>query len=280
MTPGSQSHTAAINTDQPWFVLGAADQYELLLSHDRSISHFYRFEADASNGLIFAVPDGCIDIVFDCDPASPSVRVCGTTLEARSVALQHQHSYFGVRFPIGVVPEFLDTRAKYLVGQEINLADLMQHADSLTDRIVSQSSIADQAREFQRFHNGQQNPQTSAVTDQALSLIYARKGNIQTQEIASATGWSRRTILRQFQEDLGLAPKTFCRIIRCQAAMSDINREDHINLSSLAYDLGFSDQSHFLKDFRRLVSITPFEFKAKVSTDHYLRKIHIHNNSV
>jgi AraC-like DNA-binding protein len=268
-----EQQRTTIHSNQPWFVLGAANQYELVMSHDPTISHFYGFEADADRGLVFAVPDGCVDIVFDCDPDSPRARVCGTTLEARSVELKHQHRYFGVRFALGVIPDFLDTVAEELVEQEVNLRDLMPDATRILERIVSQTSITDQSIEFQQAFAGQPTRKSSAVTRQVLSLICTRKGNIKVQEVASETGWSRRTILRQVQEDIGLSPKTVCRIIRCQSAMHDINYRHDVAFSQLAQDLGFSDQPHFLREFKRLVNATPAEYQGKIRDQSYLSRI-------
>ena len=38
-------------------------------------------------------------------------------------------------------------------------------------------------------------------------------------------------------------------------------------------DLGFADQPHFLKEFKKLVSTTPMHYQDKVKHESYLKKI-------
>lgn len=260
-------------SNQPWFVLNAATHYDLVTSSDPSISHFYSFEADQSNGLTFAIPDGCIDIVFDCDQSKPRALVCGTTLEARCADLVHQHRYFGVRFALGVVPKFLNIRADELVDQEIDLLNVVPEAVGLFEQVINRSSCPEQATLFQHFFRDIAPREPSPLTSLAVRLICENKGNIRVNELESQTGYTRRTLLRQFNVDIGLSPKAFSRIVRCQSAVCDINYREKVMLSDLAYDLGFSDQSHFLREFKKLVSTTPVDYLCRIKQKAYLNRI-------
>lgn len=267
----------AVDTDQPWFVLGAASKYEILMSRDPAISHFYAFEADKSRGLVFAVPDGAVDIVFDCDSFFPQARVCGTTLEARRIELQHQHRYFGVRFALGVIPGFLDVVARDLVNQEINLRNLIPDAEAIFDKMIRQPSIFNRASMFMDFFPRKHNRDNTCITRYVMKIICANHGNIKIQEITDATGWNRRTILRNFQNDTGLSPKIFSRIVRCQAAMHEIAHNKNVIFSDLAHKLGFSDQPHLLRDFKKLTNVTPVDYRNKMQGQIYSRKIQYHH---
>jgi AraC-like DNA-binding protein len=70
-----------------------------------------------------------------------------------------------------------------------------------------------------------------------------------------------------------MSPKTFCRIIRCQAALDTLNTQHDVSFSDLALDLGFSDQSHFLRDFKKLVSTTPCDYQRKMTQNAYTDRI-------
>ncbi|WP_411020101.1 helix-turn-helix domain-containing protein, partial [Salmonella sp. ZJJH21_0028] len=83
------------------------------------------------------------------------------------------------------------------------------------------------------------------LTTQIVAKICQHKGNIQIQDLERYSGFSARTLQRQFRSDLGLTPKGFSRAIRCQSAIYDIHHRENIIFSDLACDLGFSDQSHF-----------------------------------
>lgn len=115
----------AIYPEQPWFVLNAAQHYSIMASANPAISHFYTFDVSAAADVTMAIPDGCVDIVFDCDTARPTARVCGTPLEAHSVELINGHRYFGVRFAPGIMPDFLDLMAEELTNREYDFAEVV-----------------------------------------------------------------------------------------------------------------------------------------------------------
>ncbi len=126
---------------------------------------------------------------------------------------------------------------------------------------------------FEGFINGRSHRQTSALTHQATKLLRETHGNLKINDLETHTGYSRRTLQRQFAEDLGLSPKTFSRIVRCQNAIHDINRHTDVVLSDLAFDLGFSDQSHFQREFKKFVNATPVEYLNKLQGNGYQERI-------
>lgn len=279
MTTNRADHARPLHSEQPWFVLSAARHYDLILSRNPAISHFYGFEADQSQGLTFAVPDGCIDILFDCD--ARHAKVCGTTLAARSAQLTHQHRYFGVRFAPGVMPDVLNVGAAELVDTEIDLQELVPNSTALLDKICSLSNAHDQASLFERFINGHRHRRIAPATEHALALIHRHQGNILIRELEQQTGYSIRTLQRQFSTDLGLSPKVFSRIVRCQQALHDMHHQPQIVFADLAFERGFSDQSHFLREFKKFANATPAQYLNTIQHQGYqarIRQMPVHNS--
>ncbi|WP_236037331.1 helix-turn-helix domain-containing protein [Marinomonas vulgaris] len=46
-----------------------------------------------------------------------------------------------------------------------------------------------------------------------------------------------------------------------------------VAFSDLACDLGFSDQSHFLREFKKLVSVTPLDYLHQVKQETYVSRL-------
>jgi len=266
-------YVAGIHSKQPWFVLNAAKDFSLFASEDPAISHFYSFEAGKTAAETLAIPDGCVDILFDCDNTNPAAKVCGTTMSAVRANLSEGHRYFGVRFVPGMIPEFLDASAEELVEHEINLLDAAPQIEPVFEQIVTLPEFQQQIDVFSRFYRGKGPRRPSELTAAAVSAICEHKGNIQVKELEDLTGYTSRTLQRKFQGDMGMSPKTFSRIIRCQSAVYDINQSKERTFSDLACYLGFSDQSHFLREFKKLVSATPLDYQQRVHQDNYLSRI-------
>ncbi|MOA46479.1 transcriptional activator FtrA [compost metagenome] len=106
-----------------------------------------------------------------------------------------------------------------------------------------------------------------------MRAIRESKGDIRLTQLEELTGYSCRTLQRQFQTDMGMSPKAFSRIVRCQSAIHEINRQERVIFSELACDLGFSDQPHFLREFKKLVSTTPLNYQRRVQQSAYLTRI-------
>lgn len=77
------------------------------------------------------------------------------------------------------------------------------------------------------------------------------------KEISNAVGYSHKHLIDLFKKHVGVAPKTYLKIIRFQKAIAEIENGKHIQWSSIAAESGYFDQSHFIHDFRRFSGFTP-----------------------
>ena len=62
--------------EQPWFVLNAASGFTLCPSAHPAVSHYYSFMVDINVEATYAVPDGCVDLIFDTNEESASAAIC------------------------------------------------------------------------------------------------------------------------------------------------------------------------------------------------------------
>lgn len=71
---------------------------------------------------------------------------------------------------------------------------------------------------------------------------------------------SERQLERKFKTSVGISPKKFQRIIRFEKSLQLLQRADYKQLTAIAYQLNYTDQSHFIKDFKTFSGMTPYEF--------------------
>jgi len=95
---------------------------------------------------------------------------------------------------------------------------------------------------------------------ETIRLIYAADGNITIRELASGTYSTKRTLERSFLEQTGLHLKTFCRIVRFRKTIEYIEKEKKIQWCLLASRFGYSDQTHFINEFRHFAGCLPHEY--------------------
>ena len=77
-------------------------------------------------------------------------------------------------------------------------------------------------------------------------------------ELADAIGMSRSNLLRKVKKLCNLSVSQFIRKIRLENA-KEILREGNFNVSEVAYQVGFSSTSYFIKCFRELYGYPPGE---------------------
>ncbi|WP_417553695.1 helix-turn-helix domain-containing protein [Marinomonas fungiae] len=262
-----------IRAKQPWLVLSAAEKFHVATSDNPAISHFYSFEAGNPGPETVAIPDGCVDVLFDCDASQPTAEVFGTPMSAIGIELKSRHRYFGVRFASGIIPDCMKLSAQELIEHHYSLLDVIPQTEQLFEAIVSQNNFADQVAICQSFFAGKTPRPMAPLTQAVVRFIFEHQGNIRVDELADVTGYTTRTIQRQFLADIGMSPKQFSRIIRCQSAVYQINHSSTVTFSDIAFDLGFSDQPHFLREFKKLVHATPMSYQSQVKQQTYYDRI-------
>jgi AraC-like DNA-binding protein len=95
----------------------------------------------------------------------------------------------------------------------------------------------------------------------AVERIIARGGRIDVSRLAASLGVTRQHLARRFATYVGVTPKTFCRVVRLWTVLRS-TRSGRLNWAALAADLGYSDQSHLVAEFRSLTGLTPSSWAA------------------
>ena len=88
---------------------------------------------------------------------------------------------------------------------------------------------------------------------------------ITLRTLADLTGYTPNYFHRLFTEIMGTTPQKYLTDIRIGHA-KNLLAGTQKSLSEIAYECGFSSQSHFNTQFRKATLLTPYEYrKSKVS---------------
>ncbi len=91
----------------------------------------------------------------------------------------------------------------------------------------------------------------------ALNIIENSNGQIKTHHLAHEACLGIKQFERVFSKHVGLNPKKYISIVRFLNVIQSKKIYKEINLSQLAFDNGYYDQSHFNHDFKNLTGVTP-----------------------
>ena len=99
-----------------------------------------------------------------------------------------------------------------------------------------------------------------AQHEPVISRDYFETSHDRVANLASHVGGSVRTLHRQMRTSTGFPPKRFLAMQRFRRSVYEIATRS-AGLSLIAVNLGFSDQAHLTREFRRHAGVTPGAFK-------------------
>jgi AraC-like DNA-binding protein len=85
----------------------------------------------------------------------------------------------------------------------------------------------------------------------------ARASGVEVGAVVKESGYSHRGLLAMFRRTMGLTPKRYLRVLRMQRVLRRIGLAPW---ADIALDAGFSDQSHFVREFRDITGVTPTDY--------------------
>ncbi len=96
----------------------------------------------------------------------------------------------------------------------------------------------------------------------AIQIVTDRKGIISVKEIAERLKISERTLQRMFQENIGIPPKKFAKIIQFQTSLDQIAQDSFSKMTDVVYENGYADQSHFIRNIKKFTGKKPSQLKS------------------
>lgn len=207
------------------------------------------------------LPDGNFDLLFMMDDAGCRLLYTGPFTEPRRVQLSRAFEYVCVRFRPGIMPRVADVCASDIVNSWADLPAILRiGTDELGERLFRAKDTEAKVQVLEQFFR---TADINASLPKESFLKLARmvdrsRGTMRVEDLAAQAGTSRRSLERTFLAQTGLQPKTFIRMVRFQHVLARLRRpQSYRNLADLACDHGYTDQSHFIRDFKKLSQRLP-----------------------
>ncbi len=92
-------------------------------------------------------------------------------------------------------------------------------------------------------------------------LVESERSLTRVDQLVERLGMSERSLQRLTETRLGLTPKWMIQRRRLHDAVAHL-KAGHLELATVAHELGYTDQAHFTRDFRRVTGMTPGAYAA------------------
>ena len=239
---------------------------------------YYVYESDAQqlvDDKAFAT--GCVEIMLNLDGEqwqtqsngkfiqTSKVELWGQILRPLPLKLTGKSSMLGIRFhPFGAAL-FFNEEVSLFNDQVIDLRSLMgKSVDDLYKVLQDANELTERLKLIEDFLLNRLTQSTSRKEKTTLVKFVMDEltrddffDNI--ENVAARYGITSRYLQKIFLQYTGLTPKLYTKINRFQKCLVLVGRGD-LSLTSIAYQSGYFDQSHFIREFRSFTGITPSGF--------------------
>jgi AraC-like DNA-binding protein len=86
-----------------------------------------------------------------------------------------------------------------------------------------------------------------------------------TYDLENQFNLTTRTLQRLFSRYAGVSPSWVIRRYRLHDAVDQLDQGEIVDWPALAVDLGYFDQAHFIKDFKKIIGVSPGKYVRRVS---------------
>jgi AraC-like DNA-binding protein len=233
---------------------------------------------DLDNEVFY--PSGYIDLVFNLSGSAatiingrrkdtPAVELLGhltlpTRLTVRKgtvVLIARIYPHAGALFFPHPLSEF--------TNYATDLYDMrLQETSELHCKILKAITVDQQIRILEEFLTGQLKKHEKqlkkvAVVQQLSQLLLSGDGKLDLPVIARQSGFSERYIQQLCLRHIGISPAALVAVVRFNRSLRLV-LDTPASLTAIAYDGGYYDQAHFIKEFRKFTGITPSEARQRL----------------
>jgi AraC-like DNA-binding protein len=264
-------------TDQPRGVLKTAVSDLQRYRHERYhpapdlalyVEHFWLVEWDLRGQApqrAETLPHPSVHLVFEQDGRS---RIRGPARAKFSVLLEEKGGVFAVKFTPGGFFPFVDVPVSRFADTTMTLREVFGAVgDELDASVLSQTSDLSRVNvieDFLRRHRPEFDENVQLVNEIVYAVAKDRE-ILKVKDLVDGYGLNKRTLQRLFAKYVGVSPKWVIQRYRLHEAAEQLAAVGSVSQADLALSLGYSDQAHFVRDFRSIVGVSPAAYARAAS---------------
>jgi AraC-like DNA-binding protein len=222
-------------------------------------------------------PDGCMELIFHFGDLfrkhnpdqsffkQPRSFIHGQLNTYMEIEATGKADILGVRFHPAGLRHFTEHGLHEIAGDNISITEFWgANGDILEDRMLHAPDIQQRIALLEDFLllrcKGTADKDT--LSDRCVAIMLRTEGRTGIDRIARELNIGRRQLERRFIESVGISPKVLSRITRFQHTLQLIEDRKFASFTHLAYEGGFYDQAHFIRDFKTFTGLRPMQYFA------------------
>lgn len=226
-------------------------------------------EEEADTFHIRVLPDACVELFFNFTNSPIAIignkQYTGSIITSRmsvpmEVQMRKGAGCLAICFQPGMAYPFLQVPMHNLTDSTISLSDIWDGLSEIEDQLGMASTNEVRIAILQKYLLQKLNTQKEDMQlNYCLKQLHSSADLIPVSHLSHTLGISQRHLSRKFQEYTGLSTKSYLRVSRFIRSLENMKRKPLLSLTQVAYESGYYDQSHFIRDYKAYAGCTPAE---------------------
>ena len=206
------------------------------------------------------LPDPSVHVVFETGRS----EVVGVITRSKFVRrIEGAGRVFAIKFRPGGFYPLLCRSVAELNDRRLPVDDVLPlRAESIEQVLSGSESELEMAEVLEsrlRVHLPAPDPTLEMVSG-VVRVLREDRTMTSVARLCEHVGVPARTLQRTFKRYVGVSPKWLVRRYRLQDAAEELACGEGRTGAELAHDLGYADQSHFVRDFKKLIGVSPSQY--------------------
>ncbi len=201
----------------------------------------------------YILPDACIDIIINF--TKKEIIFSGFSKETEILTLSDKVDYLGVRLKPGAFYSIYKMEADKIMDKGISFAELEK------EKSLNNILLCDEKERINIFRNYLEEKIKKVENQEFIKIVDKLYDNPTEQTVVKITNkfdYNQRQLFRIFKKHYGISPKVLLNIIRLHFCLEHLlkNNEKMVDIANMC---GFYDQSHFIKEMKRYIGVSPIQ---------------------
>ncbi|WP_159466885.1 helix-turn-helix transcriptional regulator [Dyadobacter sp. 3J3] len=241
----------------------------LIIESDQSANVQHRMFADGNTGIVFNYGDPLVHVENDVLNILPNSFIYGQPETFQNIISTGKIGMLIVVFQPFGCSSLLRFPAIELKNRILDLENFYPIVTKIiSDQIMGSIDVFNRIRIIENFLTSKLKIENTSLNlaGHAIQLIIQNNGNLSVTELTSFFNVSERHLQRSFAEHIGLSPKRYSGIIRIQHFLKLLRKNSpQKSLTDLAYECGFFDQAHLIREMKNISGITPSQYVSQTN---------------
>jgi len=247
----------------------------------RYVKYFWTCAHDR-DALEVMYPTGCVELCIDITDGDtirhrgnqsmtvPRLEVLGHWTIPTRATIKKGNTCLITRFQPYAGALFFPNPVSDFTNESIDLFDMLsKECSEFYQRLMEQPLLEQKVKVLEAFlltrlMSTPKKQEKLGLVEGLCHSISRHGESFDLGRLAAETGFSARYIQKLFLNYVGISPNSFYSVQRFNKSL-ELVRSANTSLTNIAYECGYYDQAHFIREFKSYTGLTPSQLFIPVS---------------